>query len=233
MHELPRLLLAGDPPLTVDVRRSARARRISLRVSRLDGRITLTLPHGASARSGESFVRERADWLRTAVAGLAPPVPVAEGVALPVEGRELVLRRGPVSRVEADEATLWLPARGRAGALAANWLKLRARDRAAAAMARHAAALGRPAGRLRLADPRGRWGSCSSVGDIMLSWRLILAPPEILDYVVAHEVAHLAQMNHSPAFWATVSRLMPDWRVRRDWLRVRGAGLHGFDFTAA
>lgn len=224
------LTLAGEPPLAVELRRSARARRISLRVSQVDGRITLTLPPGAPQALGESFLIERAGWLRAALSGLSVPAAVAEGAALPVEGRALVIRRAAVARVTPAEDALLIPGRGRAGALVAAWLKLRARERALDAIARHAAALGRTPGRLRLADPRGRWGSCSAAGDIMLSWRLVLAPPEVLDYVAAHEVAHLAQMNHSPRFWAQVARLMPDYAPRRDWLRRHGAALHRWRF---
>uniref|UniRef100_UPI0035C7A9CE M48 family metallopeptidase n=1 Tax=Citreimonas sp. TaxID=3036715 RepID=UPI0035C7A9CE len=72
--------------------------------------------------------------------------------------------------------------------------------------------------------------SCTADGGLMYSWRLILAPPEVLDYVAAHEVAHLAQMNHSPAFWAVVERLYGDWRAPRAWLRDNGAGLHRYRF---
>lgn len=228
------LTVAGEPALTVILRRSTRARRMSLRVSRLDGRVTLTLPRGASRSLGEAFLAERANWLRSALAEIDPPVGVEEGVELPVEGRPLRIIRaaGRAVRVEGD--SLLIPGRGRAGALIASWLKLRARARVTEAIARHAAMLGaaarRPPGALRLADPRARWGSCAATGDLMLSWRLILAPPEVLDYVVAHEVAHLAQMNHSPAFWAEVARLMPDYGARRDWLRRHGTSLHRYSF---
>lgn len=228
------LTLAGQPPLTVALRHSARARRISLRVSRLDGGATLTLPPGASRALGERFLAERADWLRAAIAGIAPAQTVDEGARLPVEGRGLVIARARVTRVQAVGGHLLVPMRGRAGALVATWLKLLARERAAAAIARHAAALGsaalRPPAALRLADPRGRWGSCSVRGDIMLSWRLVMALPEVLDYVAAHEVAHLAQMNHAPVFWRTVAALMPDHAAPRRWLQSEGASLHRWRF---
>lgn len=234
MTEPTVLHLAGDPALAVHLRRSGRARRISLRVSRLNGQITLTLPLGVHHRLGAAFVQERADWLRAAVAGPEGVVPVEPGALLPVEGVALRLTPAPVRGVRIDGDALLLPQRGRPGTVTANWLKLRARARMLDAVDRYAAALGtaarRPPARLRLADPRGRWGSCSSAGDIMLSWRLILAPPVVLDYVAAHEVAHLAQMNHSPAFWAEVARLMPDHAVHRDWLRRNGSALHRYDF---
>ncbi len=117
------------------------------------------------------------------------------------------------------------PAEDPAPRLAA-FLRAAARDRLAAACDRHAARLGRPWRRLTLRDPRSRWGSCTAAGDLMFSWRLVLAPPPVLDYVAAHEVAHLARMDHSPAFWAVVDGLCPGWEASRDWLRREGAGLH-------
>jgi predicted metal-dependent hydrolase len=112
----------------------------------------------------------------------------------------------------------------------AAFLRALARDRLAAASDRHAARLGRGFGRLTLRDTRSRWGSCSSAGDLMFSWRLVMAPPEVLDYVAAHEVAHLAHMHHGPAFWAEVRRLYGDHRAARGWLRREGAALHRFRF---
>ncbi len=101
--------------------------------------------------------------------------------------------------------TLIVPGReDTAAARVQAWLKTRARDRLAAASDHYAAQLGRPYTRLTLRDTRSRWGSCSAQGGLMYSWRLIMAPPDVLDYVAAHEVAHLAEMNHSPAFWAVV-----------------------------
>src|SRR5690606_4279045 len=111
------------------------------------------------------------------------------------------------------------------------FLKTVARDRLATASDRYAVALGRPYGRLTLRDTRSRWGSCSAAGDLMYSWRLVMAPAEVLDYVAAHEVAHLAEMNHSPAFWDVVARLCPDYRRHRTWLRANGGALHRVRFT--
>ncbi|WP_316016065.1 SprT family zinc-dependent metalloprotease, partial [Roseobacter sp. HKCCA0434] len=110
------------------------------------------------------------------------------------------------------------------------WLRQLARDRLSEATARHAAALDSVPGRLTLRDTRSRWGSCTSEGNLMFSWRLILAPPPVLDYVAAHEVAHLLEMNHSLRFWAHVERLFPGWQAQRDWLRAEGAALHRFRF---
>jgi len=105
-----------------------------------------------------------------------------------------------------------------------------ARERLLGAVARHAEALGRPAGKITLRDTRSRWGSCSSKGDLMFSWRLIMAPPAVLDYVAAHEVAHLAEMNHSARYWAVCEQLCPEYRVHRRWLKQSGAALLAWRF---
>jgi predicted metal-dependent hydrolase len=113
------------------------------------------------------------------------------------------------------------------------FLQEAARAACAASVSRHASALGREAGRISLRDPRARWGSCTSAGDLMFSWRLVLAPMAVLDYVVAHEVAHLAELNHSPRFWARVRAICPDFSRQRTWLRQHGPGLHAWDFSRA
>ena len=109
-------------------------------------------------------------------------------------------------------------------------LKARARDMLATVSDDYAAALGRPYTRLTLRDTRSRWGSCTSDGGLMYSWRLIMAPPEVLHYVAAHEVAHLQEMNHSAAFWAVVEQLYGDYAAPRRWLRKEGDRLHRVTF---
>ncbi len=232
-NEIDTSELPGDPPLVVYWRRSAQARRMSLRVSGLDGKITLTLPRRAASRHGHEFLNERAGWLRTAVAALPVQYPVAHGAVIPVEGRELRITPAAVRSARAEDDCLLVPAGASPGARVQAYLKLRARQRIEERVRHHAGLLGRAAGRITLRDPRSRWGSCSSAGDLMFSWRLIMAPPDVLDYVVAHEVAHLAQMNHSAAFWAEVARLMPGYQPPRSWLRAQGTDLHRFRFTPA
>lgn len=110
------------------------------------------------------------------------------------------------------------------------FLKTQARARLVAASDMYAARLGQPYRRITLRDTRSRWGSCSSQGALMYSWRLILAPPRVLHYVAAHEVAHLSEMNHSPAFWAVVAQLFGPCDAERRWLRQEGAALHRIRF---
>ena len=115
----------------------------------------------------------------------------------------------------------------------AAWLREQARRACVAAAARHAAALGLRPGRISLRDPRSRWGSCTASGDLMFSWRLIMAPAAVLDYVVAHEVAHLAEMNHSPRFWAVVRGSARTIRRRGTGCGATARALHELDFAAA
>ena len=105
-------------------------------------------------------------------------------------------------------------------------MRLRARDDLAAASDFYAAEVGKTYSKISLRDTRSRWGSCSSKGVLMYSWRLIMAPTDVLRYVAAHEVAHLVEMNHSQAFWDVVADVMPDYQVHRKWLRTHGNTLH-------
>ena len=225
------LMLGGDPPVELHLRRSARARRLSLRVSAVDGHVTLTVPRSASEAEARAFANERGDWLRAQLGELSAPVTVTHGAALPLDGRMHAVIPGDGRSVRIADGAVLVP--GRADQVAgrlAGFLRERARARFAALIRGHCAALGRPPGRLTLRDPRTRWGSCSSRGDLMFSWRLVMAPPAVADYVAAHEVAHLAQMNHSPAFWAELARLCPGWRTHRAWLRREGPGLLRYRF---
>ena len=222
--------LAGDPPVSLRIRRSARARRLSLSVSRLDGRVTLTLPARVALKGAMAFVHERRGWIDKALEGAVAPVAVVPGVLLPVEGRLLAVQAAPVRSARIEGGALLVPA-ARPGPAALAFLRNLARQRLAVRVAVHAAALGRTAGTLTLRDTRSRWGSCTARGDLMFNWRLILAPPEVLDYVAAHEVAHLAQMNHSPAFWAEVARLFPGHLAARRWLKTQGTALHRYRFA--
>ena len=221
----------GNPPIEIHLRRSARARRMTLRVSQLDGRVTLTLPKRVKVRDGVDFAAEREAWLRNHLEDIAPANGIEPGSLLPFEGRELPVRLGQGRAARITPDAIEVPRPDGAGPRIAAAFKLAARDRLTAASDRYAAALGRPYNRLTLRDTRSRWGSCTTTGNLMYSWRLIMAPPDVLDYVAAHEVAHLAEMNHSAAFWAEVARLCPDYSAPRTWLRMNGASLHRFNFA--
>ncbi len=231
----PRRLRLDDPPVEVTVRRSAAARRITLTVPATGEGPRLTAPKAAREAELRLFLVRQADWLRAALERAPAPRMVAPGAALPVSGRLLTVeaRPGPRRPPAIEGERLALSGAGAAGPRIAAWLKMRARAALAEAAHRHAATLGAKPGRLSLRDTKGRWGSCTSRGDLSFSWRLAMAPPEVLDYVAAHEAAHLIEMNHGPRFWALVEKISPDWRRSRDWLKREGAALHLWRFEAA
>ncbi|MFT3689886.1 M48 family metallopeptidase [Paenirhodobacter sp.] len=225
-HPLPDL-----PGVALTLRRSARARRFSLRVSRVDGQVTLTLPLRAREAEALAFAHSQTDWLRRALDRVPQVSRPVFGATLPFEGRDLVLTPAAVRAPRVTGAQLLLPPEPeRIGARLEAFLKHCARIRLQAATERHAGTLGRPFRKITLRDTRSRWGSCAQDGSLSYSWRLIMAPPSVLDYVAAHEVAHLAEMNHSPAFWTVVARLRPDYAPDRAWLKQHGGALHALRF---
>lgn len=222
--------LQGNPPITVALRRSGRARRLSLRFSRLDGKVTLTLPHHASEREAIVFLKERENWLRGHLSDLRPVQDVTVGSRVPVAGLDRPIRVVPGKRTGLDADGFVVGSEESAGRKVKALLKTMARDQLAGASDDYAAVLGRSYSRIAIRDTRSRWGSCSTTGTLSYSWRLIMAPPDVLHYVAAHEVAHLQEMNHSPAFWAVVERLYGDHRAPRRWLRENGDQLHRINF---
>jgi len=226
--------LSGTPPVRVHLRRSSRARRMSLRVSRLDGRVTLTLPRGAPMRAALAFAEERADWIRGHLDEIGAPEIVGHGSVLPVEGRPCTVVPGPRSALRPETGEVIVPPRAASvPGTVAGLLKTLARERLTAASDTHAARLGVRYSRITLRDTRSRWGSCTDAGALMYSWRLAMAPPEVLDYVAAHEVAHLSVMDHSARYWAVVRGLCPGFEAHRRWLRENGQELHRHRFAAA
>lgn len=221
--------LPGDPPVALTLRRSSRAKRISLRISALDGRVTLTLPAKLPEKAALEFAAEKEDWIRTHLARHPEVVDVDIGTTIPVEGRSHLVVSGSRRGVQFGSGELAVGGGSPARSLE-RYLKELARDRLAAASDHYATQAGRSYAKLSLRDTRSRWGSCSSAGVLMYSWRLILAPQEVLSYVAAHEVAHLVEMNHSADFWAVVSQLYGDSAAPRRWLRQEGSMLHRYKF---
>jgi predicted metal-dependent hydrolase len=224
-------LLPGSPPVEIVLKRSARARRFSLRVSRLDGRVTLSLPARARETEAMAFARAQEEWIRATLADLPQRAGVGIGTLVPVEGRLLRLTPGPGRAVRVEGDSLLIPGEpAQAGVRAGAFLKALARERLVVASDRYAGMIGRRVERVTLRDTRSRWGSCAQDGALMYSWRLVMAPPAVLDYVAAHEVAHMVEMNHSDRFWAVVERLYPGWQAQRKWLHTQGQALHAFRF---
>ena len=194
------------------------------------GNFSLTLPRGVSEAEALAFAREKQAWIRDHLADRPEEVAIAPGTLIPVEGVARTIAFVPGRRVVLGEDRIGVPEAG-AGARLQAFLRELARDRLAAAADGYAARIGRRYDRITLRDTRSRWGSCTSDGGLMFSWRLILAPPEILTYVAAHEVAHLAEMNHSPAFWSLVHDIYGPHDAPRRWLRTQGETLHRYNFS--
>lgn len=226
---MDRTLDIGSPPLKIILRRSARARRFSLRVSRADGAVVLSLPRWAPEREALGFALSQEKWIRKALAARPVVVPLGLGAVIPLGGEPLTITAGSGRLVRRDGDQLLVPP-GALGAKVEAFVKLQARQRLMVASDHYAAMVGRSHAGITLRDTRSRWGSCAATGKLMYSWRLAMAPPMVLDYVAAHEVAHLVEMNHSPAFWAVVRRLMPGFEPHRLWLRTHGAGLQAIRF---
>ncbi len=225
------VVLSGNPPISIKLRRSAQARRISLRVSRLDGQVTLSLPSWTGEPEALAFARQKEAWIRRNLSErIAPYVPRLGGT-LVFEGRKVPIGSHQARSVQFENDQLLVPGGPeQAPARIRAFLKLAARDRLHVAVDHYADKVQRSVSRITLRDTRSRWGSCTSDGRLMFSWRLIMAPPAVLDYVAAHEVAHLVEMNHSQAYWAVVRRICPDFEMHRRWLRLQGRELHAVSF---
>lgn len=223
------VIRVGDVPVTV--RRVRAARRYTLRVRTAQRDVVLSIPLRGSLASAKAFADRHAAWIAARLAAMATPLSFAEGRIIPLRGVPHVIARQDGRRSTVSAAEGRLTVQGGPAHLSrrlTDWLRRQALADLAEAVARHAGALGVIPGRIRLTDTTSRWGSCSSRGTLAFSWRLILAPPQVLDYVAAHEVAHLREMNHSAAFWAVCDGLFPGRAEAQAWLKVHGAALHRY-----
>lgn len=213
------------------MRVSARARRLILRVAFDSGEVIVTVPRGTLLEHGFVMARSRADWIVERLDRLPPRVPFEAGATIPVRGkpRRIVAQNGGRCGVRADGDHLMVAAPPeRLAAVVATWLRGEARHEATERSTCKAGALGLRPGRIAVRDTRTRWGSCSAGGNLSFSWRLILAPEPVLDYVVAHECAHLRVRGHGPEFWRTVASLADGVEASRAWLRQHGHTLHRY-----
>ena len=207
----------------VSIRISPRARRIGLRIDAAERKVELVLPRGIPASTGLRFLAAKRGWVATRLKAKPQRVPFVEGSNQPVLGvphqvcREFDPAAPPVRIIDGEirvrSDPLHLAGRVRDYLLAMAQAEISPRAH------RLAARIGREVARVSVRDTKSRWGSCSGQGNLSLSWRLILAPEPVLDYVVAHEVAHLAEMNHGPRFWRLVESLTPNTAAPRAWLK--------------
>lgn len=215
----------------VELRVNSRARRLSLRVEPTDGTVRVVAPPGVPAGAIAAFVARHDDWLRARLGAVPTPLPFADGAMVPLLGVDHVIRHdpsGPRTVRRENGALLVGGAPEHLARRLTDWLKGEARRELGVRSRAMAARLPARVAAVTVRDTRSRWGSCTAGGRLSYSWRLVLAPETVLDYVVAHEVAHLREMNHGARFWALVDRLHPDVAGCRAWLRRHGAGLHRY-----
>ncbi|MBB3809788.1 M48 family metallopeptidase [Pseudochelatococcus contaminans] len=220
----------------VRLRPQTGAKRFTLRVSMATGEAVLTVPANADVTVVRRFLDGHAAWIAQRMQTVPQRIPFEAGALVPLRGEEHRIVhwsavRGSV-KVERDSAgspiiavsgeAPHLPRRVR------DFLQREARVDLSAAVKRHTAALGVPARSITLRDTRSRWGSCSSQGRLNFSWRLVMAPPMVLDYLAAHEVAHLREMNHSDRFWRLTYQLCSHTDAAEAWLKRHGSGLHRY-----
>lgn len=226
------IILSGRSDIVIQVKRSARSKRLNLRVSSLDGRITLTAPPKVPERQLQAFIAEREVWLRQNLDKLPAPSAIALGKSLPILGVAHQIARRASHRVTHGDGFVHVPFdKPKPAARLQGYLKALARDHLVGESDKFAARLGIEYARLSLRDTRSRWGSCTQDKALMYSWRLVMAPFEVLSYVAAHEVAHLKFMDHSAQFWNQVGDLYGDYDAPRAWLKAQGASLHRFQFV--
>jgi predicted metal-dependent hydrolase len=219
--------------VAVKLRRHPHARNYTLRVKGATGAPVLTIPRRGTLREARRFLDRHAGWLVREIGKLPVARPIADGALIPIRGvahriRHTPERRGTVSAESLDGIPTLLVS-GRAEHLrrrVVDFLKREARRDLERAVMRHAATLIVIPSAIRVRDQTSRWGSCSVDGRLNFSWRLVMAPPYVLDYLAAHEVAHLREMNHSRRFWRLVEGLCPSTRQARVWLHAHGAQLH-------
>jgi predicted metal-dependent hydrolase len=219
----------------VALKRLTSARRFTLRVRGATRDVVLTMPARSSLKSAREFAERHAAWIGARLARLPRPVTFEPNSAAPLRGIDHRIVHRPGARgvvwLERDEAGPTICVAGDLAHVArrvADFLKREARRDLETAVARYSKALDVEARRITLRDTTSRWGSCSSTGALNFSWRLILAPSFVLDYLAAHEVAHFVHMNHSPAFWKITKRLFPETDRAEEWLKNHGADLHRF-----
>ena len=226
------IILSGRSDIVIQVKRSACSKRLSLRVSSLDGRITLTAPPKVPERQLQAFIAEREVWLRQNLDKLPAPSAIALGKSLPILGVAHQIARRASHRVTHGDGFVHVPFdKPKPAARLQGYLKALARDHLVGESDKFAARLGIEYARLSLRDTRSRWGSCTQEKALMYSWRLVMAPFEVLSYVAAHEVAHLKFMDHSAQFWNQVGDLYGEYDAPRAWLKAQGASLHRFQFV--
>jgi len=220
----------GGRSLPVVLRRTASARRMTMRLAPDGSEVRITLPRWGRSADALEFAQGKAAWLEAQLTALPAPVTLNDGAALRYLGRDMVVRHDPARprRVQLDESELHIGGPGESlPTRLTRWLEGEARRLLADDLAFYCARAGQPVPRLMLSRARRRWGSCAGDGTIRINWRLIMAPEAVRRSVVAHEVTHLVHFDHSERFHALLAEIYDgDIRAANLWLKREGRSLY-------
>ncbi len=235
-----RVHVVANRELPLRIVENDRAKRLTLRIDAGGKGLRVTVPPGLRKGEVDLFLDRHRGWLETKLAKLPNQPRVRPGVKIPLRGLPHLIvhaggRRGTVT-LGTEDGVPALLVHGEPQHLSrrvADFLKREAKHDIEPLVAKHSASVGRPAKSIRFKDTSSRWGSCTSDGGLSFSWRIMMAPPTVIDYLVAHEVAHLREMNHGPKFWALCTQLCPRTPEARAWLKRNGSALQAIDFSAS
>lgn len=225
------LLKIDGRAVELNVRLNTRARRLIVKVHPATGEVMVIAPSRRALDRAVEFAHSEAAWIARQLAQVPSRVTLMPGARIPFRGQEHIIQRSESGPVMLDDDKPVIHVSGRlehAPRRILDFLKKQAKKELETLAFEHAARIGTKPRRITVRDTASRWGSCSSTRSLSFSWRLIMAPPFVLDYVVAHEVAHLKEMNHGPAFWRIVHDLAGDVRKPQAWLRQHGSALHRY-----
>jgi predicted metal-dependent hydrolase len=226
----------GSQFFSIKLRRHRRARRYTLRIHPTDRAAILTMPPRGTIAEAREFAKMHGGWIAARLGRLPKAAPFEPGTVLPLRGvpHRIVHRAG-------ERGTVWTETRDSGEKILCvagdpdfidrrvhDFLKREARKDLQKAAQAYAGELGVRVRRVSIRDQSSRWGSCTSAGSLSFSWRLILAPSFVLDYLAAHEAAHLVEMNHSPRFWRVVGRICGHVDRAKTWLDTHGNDLHRY-----
>jgi predicted metal-dependent hydrolase len=231
-----RIVITGDgEPCHIEIKRHAAARRYTLRVRETSRDVVLTMPPRGSLKQAKSFAEKNAEWISARLKRLPGPVPFADGAIIPLRGVPHRIAHRPGARgtvwIESAGGEKLLCVAGRSEHVARrvrDFLKQEAKRDLVAASKKYADMLGVSIRSISIRDTASRWGSCSYEGALSYSWRLVIAPAFVLDYLAAHELAHRLELNHSKRYWKIVDGIFPERERAEAWLRANGSGLHRY-----
>lgn len=227
----PGRLALTQGEIAVTFRRHAKARRLVLRLTSDATAVVVTVPPKVSRAQALGFAERSRQWIEDKLAAHGGAITLAAGSRIPLRGQDHEIRHLPILRgtVTADPVNCVIHVPGDPAHIRrrlADWLKRAAKEDLHRASQKYANAMELTFKRVTIRDQRSRWGSCSATGELSYSWRLILTPGYVLDYVAAHEVAHLKHMDHSPRFWRLVLTHCPDTMRAKRWLKAHGQAVH-------